>query len=269
MKSIIETLNEFQSKPLNLEKYLSTYGSSRESLAYDVENETVLVCFDWRELRVNYEYEIKWHLSSIFDVTTGTIDGEEVQVQSYELSTQPYANSCTQSDSEYANLIRLNPAEAKRLILTETPFITLMDGMTIRPFGEYFTICHKTKPNKWHDALVSLNDLKFINFQPLKLAKSDKNIVDGLKTQTKSKPKSVSSSTKIIKSFLAKKTDGSTTEFFNWAQKLIDQQITEADNCEITNVKHNVSVSFVDANSKETTLSKKSLSSSLSRNRLK
>ncbi|MFT6909734.1 MAG: hypothetical protein ACJAS1_006459 [Oleiphilaceae bacterium] len=163
MKTLIEKVIESNSEPLSIVEYLGKYQTSKESLSYEIENELVLACFNWKRLRLNHEYEIRWHLESVAEVVTKLIDGKDVQIQNYKMSDQPYTNSCTQSDSVYANLVGLNPNDAKKLILKEVPFITLTDGMTIYPYSEYFTISHRLQQNKWYEAHLTLENLKFIN----------------------------------------------------------------------------------------------------------
>jgi hypothetical protein len=163
MKPLNELLVESDCKPLSIDEYLETFQVSIESLGYEIENNLVLACFNWKSLRINHEYEIRWHLESVADVLTGFIDGEKVQGQSYNLSKQPYSDSCTQSDSSYANLIRLEPVHVNKLLLKEIHFITVMDGMTFYPFCEYFTISHRLKQNKWFEAHITSENLKFIN----------------------------------------------------------------------------------------------------------
>jgi hypothetical protein len=266
IKNHIESLDETKSKPLNLEDYLNTYDTCEYSLAADIEDDLALACFDWNRLTVNHEYEIRWHLTSVFDAIT---DENGNPAKHYDLLNQPFCESSTQTDSIYNNLVRLTASDAKKLILKSSPYVTLNEGLTIRPFGEYFSICHKQKQNKRYDARVKLSDLKLINFKPLEQVKSDKNIDEGLKTQAKTKAKSVSSSTKIICCFLTEKPKGSLVEFFEWSKKLEDCPINGADGCEIIEVKHSEYITFADRNAKKTTLSRKSLSSSISRNRLK
>jgi hypothetical protein len=161
LKKTIDSLDENLCEPLTLATYLNRYQINQSRLAYEIQNNLVLACYNWKNLRISPEYEVRWHIP-IYEVDLTELNGEEVEIRTFNSGEQQYTYECTQTNTDYSNLINLQSSVAIKLIAGESDYVTVMDGMTIKPFGEYFSICHKLWENKWFQAPISLGELKLI-----------------------------------------------------------------------------------------------------------